>query len=393
MSLLKTYSVVNDIAAGAVNTGKLHKEILASGFISGFNGLAGAGGNLKVLGTVILDEPALDTLIQNHDPDESGDEVKQWKYMENVEDKLSAPLNKNIRTEINIPGQGRLEHIKTLSKGDYGDYQSKVYYSDGASKTDAVVRRDFSYAYNHSIRQVTKEDLWAWYKEDNTLHEDTKLVKTWFEGMKYMRFMEVKRHEIIIFLKYWVEQSMGYNASANNSSPLYNWTFAQLDAEGKRFLKEYDSVIGAFIDGASQSETGSFSDKLTNETDFTWLADEVVPTLPNRKDGESIKDFMLMEIDIPMEAPAGDPTGITVQSLVATQVDVDWTNNASAADRYVVERSTDATNWAHVAYSWNLTSYTDTGLTPGQTYYYRVKAYNPLGSTGWTTSAAVTVLT
>ena len=58
-----------------------------------------------------------------------------------------------------------------------------------------------------------------------------------------------------------------------------------------------------------------------------------------------------------------------------TQIQVDWTS-VTNADNYVVERADDSgftTNLTQI-YSGALLTYTDTGLTNGQTYYYRAKA-------------------
>jgi hypothetical protein len=392
MSILKTYSISVDVTGGVVDTTKLHHEIDDSGAITNFGGLKIEGDILTIVGDSFSSEATCDNIVQNHVPKGTSDEVKVWDYMDDVEDIYTPPMNEDMRVKVNVPGQGRLEYVKTLRKGDYGDYSAKVYYSDGATKSNAVIRRDFTYAYNHAVRQVIKDDIWGWYKKDNTVHEDTKLVKSWFEGTKYMKFMEQKRHEIILFLKYWVEQSMGYNVS-NTGSPLHNWTFSQLDAEGKRFLKDYDAVISAFIDGANQDEAGSFKQNLIAETDFTWLNDPVVPTVPNGDLTETIKDLMLMELTVPMGPATGDPTDLSASSVVTTQVALSWTNNAASADRYVIEKSSDASNWEPVGTTWQLTSYTDTGLIAGETLYYRVKASNPLGDSGWATSGSVTVMT
>lgn len=62
--ILKEYSYTNQ------NLAKLHKSILTSGCVSGFNGLTRDADVFLVLGGALLDETALDALIAAHDPTE-----------------------------------------------------------------------------------------------------------------------------------------------------------------------------------------------------------------------------------------------------------------------------------------------------------------------------------
>jgi len=81
---------------------------------------------------------------------------------------------------------------------------------------------------------------------------------------------------------------------------------------------------------------------------------------------------------------------LSPSSLIATAVSpsvlsLSWTNNASDADGVLIERSPNgSTGWTEIAdLAAGFTSYTDTGLSSGTTYYYRVAAYNEYGSSAW----------
>ena len=79
----------------------------------------------------------------------------------------------------------------------------------------------------------------------------------------------------------------------------------------------------------------------------------------------------------------GKPTGLTVGAVTPTKIPLSWTAPTNAGG-YSVERAPDvsgsAGTWAAV-WSGNVTSYTDTGLTPGTKYHYRVSGINS-GGTG-----------
>ena len=57
-----------------------------------------------------------------------------------------------------------------------------------------------------------------------------------------------------------------------------------------------------------------------------------------------------------------------------------WSDNSTVESGYKVERSTNGVNFTPLGtVEANVTSYFDTGLTAGTTYYYRVRAYNAVG--------------
>jgi fibronectin type 3 domain-containing protein len=73
----------------------------------------------------------------------------------------------------------------------------------------------------------------------------------------------------------------------------------------------------------------------------------------------------------------GQPGAPTFSAIDVTTVTVSWTAPAGGAATYQLERSTSATaDWVIVATGITTTSYADSGLTGGTTWYYRVKAAN-----------------
>ena len=78
----------------------------------------------------------------------------------------------------------------------------------------------------------------------------------------------------------------------------------------------------------------------------------------------------------------GKPTGLTVGTVTPTKIPLSWTASTNAGG-YSVERAPDvsgsAGTWAAV-WSGLVTSYTDTDLTPGTKYHYRVSGINSAGT-------------
>jgi fibronectin type 3 domain-containing protein len=90
------------------------------------------------------------------------------------------------------------------------------------------------------------------------------------------------------------------------------------------------------------------------------------------------------------------PSGLGAVPASATSVTLTWTNNATNQTGFHLDRATDS------GFTQNLTtenlpatpnSFTDTatGLAPGNTFYYRLRAYNAAGDSGNSNSASVTI--
>jgi fibronectin type 3 domain-containing protein len=90
--------------------------------------------------------------------------------------------------------------------------------------------------------------------------------------------------------------------------------------------------------------------------------------------------------------PPAAPTSLAASAVSSKQISLTWTDNSSNESGFNIERSPDgSTGWAQVGQvGANVTSYTDSSLSPSTTYYYRVDAYNGGGSSGYTNIASAT---
>jgi fibronectin type 3 domain-containing protein len=72
-------------------------------------------------------------------------------------------------------------------------------------------------------------------------------------------------------------------------------------------------------------------------------------------------------------------------------VNLRWSDNATNATGYGVQRSTDGVNWTTLTSSLgsSATSYTDTTAGRGTTYYYRVYDFNSAGKSPFSNTATV----
>jgi endonuclease/exonuclease/phosphatase family metal-dependent hydrolase len=93
----------------------------------------------------------------------------------------------------------------------------------------------------------------------------------------------------------------------------------------------------------------------------------------------------------PSPVPAA-PTNLTAQASSSTQIQLQWSDNATNESGYKIERGTSSSGpWTQIATTAaNVTSYTDTGLAAQTTYYYRVRASNASGDSPYSNTATAT---
>jgi hypothetical protein len=86
------------------------------------------------------------------------------------------------------------------------------------------------------------------------------------------------------------------------------------------------------------------------------------------------------------------PTGLTATTAGATRVSLTW-GNVAGESGYRVERSVNGGSFTQVATTTaNVVTYTNTGLTAGTTYTYRVKAFSAAGDSAPSATAQATTL-
>jgi hypothetical protein len=78
------------------------------------------------------------------------------------------------------------------------------------------------------------------------------------------------------------------------------------------------------------------------------------------------------------EAGPITPSNLVLGNLTSTQASMSWQDNSNNETGFAIERSTNGSNvWQQVGtVGANVTSFTNTGLTPSTEYRYRVKSFN-----------------
>jgi hypothetical protein len=87
---------------------------------------------------------------------------------------------------------------------------------------------------------------------------------------------------------------------------------------------------------------------------------------------------------IPPTGPPAAPANLTASATSATTVSLTWTDNSNNESAFLIERSSNGTNFTQIAsVGVNVTAYGDSGLSSQGTYYYRVRATNSFNTVSY----------
>lgn len=87
------------------------------------------------------------------------------------------------------------------------------------------------------------------------------------------------------------------------------------------------------------------------------------------------------------------PSNFRVNGRSRTTISLAWGNNSSNEQGFVIQRRLGTGAWVTaVVLGANTTSWTNTGLIPNTSYGYRIRAYNGIGTSGWSAAVQTTTL-
>jgi fibronectin type III domain protein len=86
------------------------------------------------------------------------------------------------------------------------------------------------------------------------------------------------------------------------------------------------------------------------------------------------------------------PSGLSATAVSSSQVDLSWTDNSSNETGFEVKRATDSGFTQNVVWIGGIqgSTYTNTGLNPSTTYYYKVRAEGTAGKSAYSSAVSVT---
>lgn len=191
------------------------------------------------------------------------------------------------------------------------------------------------------------------------------------------------------------------NFPAGNGSPLntvtLTWNNTAVNADSLLVERAQDNGFATGLVQTSLASTAtSYSDTAAATGVTYYYRVAAVNTILGRNNSSTVSGFV---VGLPLPTtPTGLAASVYVSPVTAStantaaRVELTWTNGLIAQTGLTLQRATDAGFTANVTTinpSSSATSYTDTPVTAGTTYYYRILATNGAGSSAY--SSAITV--
>jgi hypothetical protein len=108
-------------------------------------------------------------------------------------------------------------------------------------------------------------------------------------------------------------------------------------------------------------------------------------------DSTKLRDESVLFADFSLKKGAtqtvpANPTLLHSTAVKPVQAPLAWTDNSGNELLFRIDRSTNGSSYTFLGYTQaGVTAFTDTGLTPSTTYYYRVRSENQVGNSGYAT--------
>ncbi|OIN59329.1 fibronectin type III domain-containing protein [Arsenicibacter rosenii] len=133
--------------------------------------------------------------------------------------------------------------------------------------------------------------------------------------------------------------------------------------------------------------TQTYSDRnLTPNTQYCYRVQA-----KNSSGGSGFSNTVCATTPAPPVPPPAAPANLVATAVSSSQINLNWTDNATNETGFELERSTDGTNFTKIAdLRPDITTYQNTGLNPATRYYYRVRAINQGGQSAYSNVADAT---
>lgn len=185
-----------------------------------------------------------------------------------------------------------------------------------------------------------------------------------------------------------VPSGLAATETGQNSVRL-NWaSYGGKDSGIKVAIERSTGSGGAFVQvGTADGEYGTYTDNsgLSPATQYCYRIRGIWGAAGN-------SGYSNTACATTQQAAPAAPSALIAQSLDPTfQIQLNWIDGSGNETGFVIERGTDGVNFSQiVTVGANVTQYNNTGLTASTRYYYRVRAFNGVGSSGYTNVADAT---
>ncbi|MEJ0034194.1 MAG: fibronectin type III domain-containing protein [Bacteroidota bacterium] len=173
--------------------------------------------------------------------------------------------------------------------------------------------------------------------------------------------------------------------AASSSAINLTWTDASTTETGFAIERSTTSGSGYTLVTTTAANATSYSDTgLTASTPYYYRIRAVADNANSAYTSEFTGTTLI--------APPAAPTGFTATTASSTRINLSWTDASTTETGFEIERSLTSGSGFVLVYTAgaNATSQNDLPLSPGITYYYRMRSKNAGGASSYTAQASAT---
>ncbi|KGK91517.1 cell wall-binding protein [Desulfosporosinus sp. HMP52] len=174
-----------------------------------------------------------------------------------------------------------------------------------------------------------------------------------------------------------------FTATAESSSEIYlDWDSV---SEATSYYVYRSTTSSGTYSKIGTATSSKYTDSdLKSDTTYYYK----VKTVRNSKTSEySSRDYATT--DKSDESDLSAPTNLTAKAESSSKIYLDWDSVSEATSYYIYSSPTSSGTYSKITTT-TTSNYTDTGLSPNTTYYYKVTAVNSWSSSGYSSSAYAT---
>ncbi len=187
----------------------------------------------------------------------------------------------------------------------------------------------------------------------------------------------------------WVQGTAAITAPSNltataTSSTQINLTWSDNSSDETGFVIERKTgASGTYqtIETTAVNVTSFVNSGLSENTTYYYHVKAITSSTSSSWSNEASA--------ITLGLPPTAPTSLTANAINPSQIVLQWTDNSANEQGFKIERKTGASGTWSLIYTTleNAITFTDAGLTENTEYFYRIKAFNPIGDSNYSNEA------